>query len=89
MIRMFVRHNVSDYTTWRRHYNDFDAERRTMGVQGHAVYQAADNRNDVTVTHDFDTLQAAQAFASSARLREVMAGAGVLGAPTVWFTSPT
>jgi hypothetical protein len=87
MIRMFVRHDVSDYTTWRRHYDGFDAERRTMGVRGDAVYLAADNRNDVTVTHDFDTLQAAQAFASSPRLREVMAGAGVVGKPTIWFTS--
>jgi hypothetical protein len=87
MIRLFVRHEVSDYTTWRRHYDAFDAERRTMGVRGDAVYQATENRNDVTVTHDFDTLQGAQAFASSPRLREVMTAAGVSGKPTIWFTS--
>ncbi len=87
MIRMFVRHDVSDYATWRRHCDGFDAERHTMGVRGAAVYQAADNRNDITVTHDFDTLQAAQAFASSSRLHEVMAGAGVHGKSTIWFTS--
>jgi len=87
MIRIFVRHEVSDFTTWRRLYDGFDAERRKMGVRGDAVYLGAENRNDVTVTHDFDTLQAAQAFTSSPRLREVMTAAGVVGKPTIWFTS--
>ena len=57
MIRAFVRH---DDTTWRRHYDAFGTERRTTGECGQAVYQAAENRNDVTVTHDFDALHAAQ-----------------------------
>ena len=34
-----------------------------------AVYQAVDDPNDVTVTHEFATLEAAQAFAGSAELR--------------------
>ena len=58
-----------------------------MGVHGDAVYLGSENRNDVPVTHDFDMLQAAQAFAASPRLREVMTGAGVTGTPTIWFTS--
>jgi len=87
MIRMFVRHNVANYAKWRKRYDAFDAERRAMGVRGAAVYVAADNRNDITITHDFDALPAAQAFAASPRLREAMAAAGVSGKPTIWFTS--
>ncbi len=34
MVRLFVRHAVSDYTTWRKHYDSFDDERRGMGVAG-------------------------------------------------------
>ena len=41
--------------------------------------------NKVTAYHHFDTMEAAKAFAGSARLREVMAAAGVLGEPTIWF----
>jgi len=41
----------------------------------------------VTAWHDFDSLEAAQTFAASPRLREVMAEAGVAGPPTIWFTS--
>lgn len=88
MIRMFVRHPVADFTHWKHAYDDFDGERKGMGVVGDAVYQAADDPNDVTVWHDFETLQSAQNFVGSERLREVMSEAGVAGEPTIWYTNP-
>lgn len=87
MIRMFVRHPVSDFTRWKQAYDAFDAERKAVGVQGDAVFQAVDDPNDVTAWHDFETLQAAKAFAESNRLSEVMTEAGVAGEPAVWFTT--
>ncbi len=87
MVRMFVRHPVVDFDAWKAAYDDFDAERRGMGVVGDAVFTAVDDDNDVTVWHDFDSLDVARDFAESDRLREVMAGAGVAGDPTIWFTS--
>ena len=88
MIRMFVRHDVSDYAKWRAVYDGFDQERSGTGVKAQAVYQADGNATDVTVTHDFDDMASAQAFAGSPRLKEVMGEAGVAGAPQIWFTSP-
>lgn len=88
MIRMFVRHPVSDFAEWKRAYDDFDAERKGMGVVGDAVHQSADDPTEVTVWHDFETLQSARDFVESERLREVMANAGVAGEPTIWFTKP-
>ena len=86
MIRMFVRHDVGDYGKWRRAYDAFDAERRTMGVLGDAVYPSAEKETDVTAHHDFETLEAAKAFPGSQRLREVMGAAGVTSVPAIWFT---
>ena len=86
-VRMFVRHNVNDYATWRKAYDDFDAERKTMGVFGDAVYRSVDNPKDVTVWHDFATAEKAKAFASSERLKTVMKRAGVEGEPQIWFTT--
>jgi hypothetical protein len=86
MIRLFVRHNVEAYETWRAVYDDFDATRRSMGVTGHAVYRNVDDGNDITAYHDFATLDAARAFAGSSQLREAMGKAGVAGAPQIWFT---
>ena len=88
MIRMFVRHQVADFSKWKKAYDEFDNERKGMGVVGDAVFQSADDPNDVTAWHDFASLQSGRAFAASARLREVMASAGVAGTPTIWFTNP-
>ena len=89
MTTMFIRHTVADYTAWRRAYDAFDAERAGMGVTAHAVYQLEGNPNDLTISHDFATLDSAKAFANSPRLREVMQSAGVQGQPEVWFTTRT
>lgn len=86
MIRMFVRHPVADFATWKKGYDAFDKARRAMGVTGHAVFQTAGEPNDVTAWHDFETLDAAQSFAKSQTLATAMKDAGVVGKPTIWFT---
>jgi hypothetical protein len=87
MATLFVRHNVSDFERWKKAYDQFDAERKTMGVTGHGVFQAEGHPDDVTVFHEFETMQAAKSFASSARLQEIMKNAGVVSAPNIWFTN--
>jgi hypothetical protein len=49
------------------------------------VYRNTAKPNEITVTHDFASVAKARSFAKSRRLREVMKGAGVRGAPTIWF----
>lgn len=85
MTRMFVRHQVNDYAQWRKMYDGFEATRKQLGVTGAAVYRAPGDDKDITVTHDFTSLEAAQAFAGSDELRSAMADAGVAGPPTIWF----
>ena len=87
MVRLFVRHPV-DYATWKQAYDDFDSERAGFGVTGHAVFQEVDHPNDITITHDFSTIEEARVFVGSPRLKEVMDAAGVAGEPDIWFTSP-
>jgi quinol monooxygenase YgiN len=87
MVRLFIRHDVADYDTWRVGYDAFDETRRGMGVTGDAVYQAVGNPNDVTVTHDFESEDAAKAVLSSPELKGAMENAGVVGEPQMWITS--
>ncbi len=87
MATMFVRHTVADYAAWRRIFDAFASTQAALGVTGKAVYQAADNANDITVTHEFASVEAAQAFAGSPELKAAMHDAGVTSAPTVWFTT--
>ena len=87
MATLFVRHTVADFSAWKKVYDEFDAERKTMGVTGHGVYQLDGNPNDVTVYHEFATMEAAKAFAASDRLKAVMQRAGIQGPPAIWFTN--
>jgi quinol monooxygenase YgiN len=86
-VRMYIHHELTDYTAWRKVYDDFDATRREMGVTGQAVYQSVYNPNDVMVTHDFDDADKAKAFAASPKLKATMDKAGVKGAPQIWITT--
>jgi hypothetical protein len=85
MVRMYVRHEVDDYTKWRKGYDDFDQKRTEMGVRSHGVYRSVDDANDVTAYHDFDSIDAARSFAESADLKDAMQNAGVASAPQIWF----
>jgi len=87
MVTLFVRHTVSEYKTWRKIYDDFAPIQKAKGVEAQAVYQAADNPNDITVTHSFATREAAQAFVKSEELKKAMQNAGVVGAPTIWIAN--
>ncbi|MBB3523322.1 cyclase [Rhizobium sp. BK456] len=89
MTTLFVRHEVSDYATWRKIYDAFDQVQKANGVTAQAVYRATDNPNDITVTHEFATLEAAQAFGKLEELKAAMRNGGVLGTPTVWFANKT
>jgi len=87
MVRLFIRHRVSDYKAWRKVYDGFDAERKRMGASGHTVFKTVDDPNDVTAWHDFATIDKARSFASSAHLKEAMGKAGVQGEPVMWFAT--
>ena len=87
MVRLFVRHAVSDLSSWKQAYVDFEEERQRMGVRGAGLFTGVEDPNDVTVWHDFDSLEAAQAFMASPSLRQAMVDAGVAGEPVVWFAT--
>jgi len=77
MVRLFIRHKVADYDAWRKVYDEFDEQRRPMGVTDDAVFQSVDDPNDVTAWHDFAGANEARAFVSSDALRNAMQQAGV------------
>lgn len=86
-VRMFTRHAVADYGAWRRAYDAFAPTQKKVGVIYKAVYQSADDPNDITVVHDFHSLEQAKAFAASAELRAAMEKAGVKGPPQIWYAT--
>lgn len=86
MIRLYVRHHVEDYSRWRKVYDEFDPERKPMGVKADGVYRNVDDASQITVFHDFDSIASAKSFAGSEALRKAMDKAGLTSAPEIWFT---
>ena len=83
MATMLIRHQVADYAAWRQRLRRARAHvQKAGGVTAEDVYQSVADPNDLTVTHDFATVEAAQAFLASAELQAAMHDAGVVGAPT-------
>ena len=87
MIRMFMRHQVTDFADWRSHYDNFAAAREQLGVRGDAVFSGAEIEGDVTIWHDFDDMAAAQAFLNSSELSSAQQAAGVTGNKQIWFVN--
>lgn len=86
-VQMFVRHEVVDYTSWKKVYDAFSPLQKNAGIFNQVVYQAIDNPNDVTVIHSFHNIEKAKAFASSPELKKDMEKAGVKGIAQIWFAS--
>jgi quinol monooxygenase YgiN len=89
MATLFVRHDVVDFSTWKKAYDEFDAVRSSLGVTGHGCYQSDENPNNVTIYHHFESMDEAKAFMADPRLAEAMMAAGVQGQPEVWFATKT
>ena len=86
MVKLFARHPVADFEKWMAGYKQHADFRAANGVTADAVFQALDDPNDITVSHDFENLAAAQAFIASPELKSAMAELGVTGPPTIWIT---
>jgi len=86
---MFGRVTVEDYATFCDAYDDAAEMRNSAGSSGDTYFQSADDPNDVTVQVEFQSIDAAKAFALSSGLREAMKRAGVQGPPTIWFVNET
>jgi len=86
-VRVFVRHEVTDYMAWRKIYDEFAPTAKKMGVASQVVYRSIANPNDVTVINDFKTLEKAKAFAASPELKAAMEKAHVTGTPQIWYTT--
>lgn len=87
--RLFVRHSVADYGAWRKGYDSAVEFQKSMGVTAEAVYRSVDNPNDLTVWHDFDSIEAAKTFVGDPRLAAALQEIGVQGEPQIWFVQET
>ena len=83
---MIIRHKVRDYGQWRPIFDGHAEMQKAAGLSNPRVYHSADsNKSEIVVVFDTEDTRKAKEFAASADLKEVMAKAGVLDAPTIYF----
>jgi hypothetical protein len=78
-----ARQQVGDYATWRPVYDSADSIRAKHGCTAQNVLRLPSDHNVVFITHDFPTIEQAQAFADDPDLHAAMQKAGVVGAPNL------
>ena len=78
-----VRHNVHDYDVWRKTYDELEPLRLQYGCTTKRVMRMPQDGNDLFITHEFPTVEAAAGFAHDPALRAGMQASGVEGAPRI------
>ncbi len=86
MVTMFLRHAVEDYDTWKELFDSLAGAREANGTMSDTVYRHKDDPNMITVMHDFESAEAAQAFIDLPARSEAMSQMGVIGEPEYWIT---
>ena len=82
-----VRHEVSDFATWKRGFDADGDARQKAGVVGYAVNRSVKNPNVVVVYLQAESVDSLRAFAGRPELKAVMQAAGVIGAPDISFVT--
>jgi quinol monooxygenase YgiN len=83
MATLYVHHKVSDYTVWRKAFDDLTAMRTKYGCTGHKVFQSPNDPNEITIFTEWKGIDQAKTYATSTDLKEGMKNSGVISQPDV------
>ena len=81
-ITLLVRHQLADFDSWMVAYTAQRGQLAALGVIRDAALRASADGNDVVVVHEFQTMEAAEAFVAMANqhdMQEMLKSAGVCG----------
>ena len=87
MAHTLITHEVTDFTQWKRTFDEAEELRSRSGEQHWQVFQDWDNPKRVTVLTRFQNLEQAQKFLQSEEFRAKIEEAGVIGEPEIRFLS--
>jgi len=80
---LIARQKVSEYDGWRKAYDSAETIRDRHGCTGESVLRSPKDHNLVFITHQFPTVEQAEAFAADSELHSTMAHAGVVRDPGI------
>ncbi|MFD2247794.1 hypothetical protein [Pontibacter ruber] len=85
MVYLSIRHQVNDYSTWRKVYDSHKQARDQAGLEELFLLQNRDNNNEIFLMFRVGDIQKAKQFMLSEDLNAAMKRAGVMGTPEIDF----
>ena len=82
-----VTHKVANFSKWKASYDEHDSVRLAFGVHSYVIGRSIEDTNMVMVALKVDDMEKAKAFSKDPSLKKAMQRGGVVGAPTVQFTT--
>jgi quinol monooxygenase YgiN len=82
-VTVIITHEVKDYTAWRKGFDADEPNRKQAGFKVSGVFADVRKPNLVSIIGEFPSATAADAFATSPKLKQAMEKAGVVGKPDV------
>ncbi len=82
---LVIHARVADFDKFKPIFDERAPARAGHGATRHWLYRSADDRNDLLVSIEFPSVEAARGFVADPGLREGMGRAGVQGQPEFLF----
>jgi len=85
MAIVLVKHNIKEYNSWRKVYDEHKTFRTKSGMLTEAVYRSTSNPNEIYLLFKWDNILNAKIFVQSEELKNAMQKAGVVSKPEMNF----
>jgi hypothetical protein len=84
---MVVTHKVANFAKWKASYDAHDSVRLAFGVHSYVIGRGIEDSNMIMVAVKVDDVNKAKAFSKDPSLKQAMQKGGVVGTPTINFTT--
>ena len=83
MPHILIQHEVEDFATWKEAYDSRTDVHDAAGFKELQILQGLDNPNNIVILFFNPNIERAREYLNSDDLKQVMEGAGVIGAPQI------
>ncbi len=87
MVSVIVKHRVENYEKWRSVFRSLAPARASHGCRAERVQRFVDDPLTVVITTDWASAEAARGYFASPTLKDGMAKAGVIEAPSIYVVA--
>ncbi len=81
---LITRYKVEDYSEWKDVFKETKESRKKAGEKKYRVFRNYNNKNEIIVLQEWDSIKKAENYADSKGLRNCLKKAGVIDKPDIF-----